>query len=376
MFARSPHFSENPRRPWRRKPIAEMAPGEIAARVNRLTLLVDLIRLVREQKVTLAIFAERVAGSTQRHGERLVAELKDLAREFGLKLETVPPPKLITHAPGAWTLEITGDQRGERWVEAELDRLQRSDDIKAIARWHRQREASLREKGLCTVCEEPHAGPGPICPGCAERLNEMRGEKILARRLAGMCQECGEVPPEEGFLFCRTCLDIRNLARQRIRESRSEQGLCWCGKEPALPGLLIGAECKKQSSAQRERLYAERRAAGECVFCGTKSPDTAICASCRARSQQSREARIEQGKCPECGAALEPGFRACNTCREKKRDYLRGLRAERREQGLCIDCGEPALPGKPRCAPHAERARQASLDYSRRKAEKKRRGEA
>jgi hypothetical protein len=353
-----------------------MTSAEVRARVDRLTLLLDVVRLASaRENLTVKMFADRVAGVTERHAWRLLAELKDLAPEFGVHVRTEGPPK---GAPAeAWRIVVEGDDRALRWIHEELARLGQIKSTKWIADWHRRREAALKEKGLCIVCEQPHAGGGPICQACAERLNEMRGEKILARRLAGMCQDCGEVPPENGLLFCRACLDRRNVGRQRIREARAEEGICpYCGREPSLPGARVGAECKRKFGEDRVRIYGERRAAGECIFCSAESPDRAVCEACRLRTQEGRERRIEEGKCPECGEPIEPGFRACKICREKKRDYLRKLRAERREKGLCVDCGEPALAGKPRCGPHTERARQASLDYARRKASQKRGGES
>lgn len=80
--------------------------------------------------------------------------------------------------------------------------------------------------------------------------------------------------------------------------------------------------------------YHRLRAQGLCAGCGKESGKFCYCPACREKhALYKKEHRAEirvwentlakhwrrQGKCPNCGAIPEPGFKTCSTCRAKNR---------------------------------------------------------
>lgn len=75
--------------------------------------------------------------------------------------------------------------------------------------------------------------------------------------------------------------------------------------------------------------YAERRKQGICPSCGKPTGGKSYCPECRKMhtdsNRRSRQKRIAEGRCPDCGKKLEEGYEyiACGECREKHRNLMR-----------------------------------------------------
>jgi hypothetical protein len=151
-------------------------------------------------------------------------------------------------------------------------------------------------------------------------------------------------------------------AKQQRYHRLKEAGLCVeCGKVPPLQGILKCEVCNqrylKSAKKAADKRYAKQRAAGMCsANCGRPArPGKTRCAACakkgnkliRRRDQNRRANNKEQGLCTECGGQLEVGFVKCEQCR-KRYNKLRKIRDKTIKDAafaayggyVCSCCGE------------------------------------
>ena len=203
-------------------------------------------------------------------------------------------------------------------------------------------------------------------------------KRTAARRAAGLCPRCGEVPPEPGRSLCAGCAAKRNTASQardarlraagkprrdpvrardyerersrKERAARHAEGVCTrCGKLPAATGRSSCEPCLEQRRASDRARYQAGKAAG--LKYGGADIE-AKRRSGRAKSKRRQKERSEAGLCIRCGK-LPPveGGTTCAPCREKHQAAERQLYAERKAAGCCTRCGGPVHDGLSRCAP-------------------------
>ena len=79
------------------------------------------------------------------------------------------------------------------------------------------RYARRRAAGLCTRCPERAAPGRTLCATCGAQNNALAYRIRAAHAAAGMCHDCGKVPPEDGWRRCRPCLDAKTERNRRNR---------------------------------------------------------------------------------------------------------------------------------------------------------------
>lgn len=133
-----------------------------------------------------------------------------------------------------------------------------------------------------------------------------------ARREAGMCGQCGIVPPAPGKAQCDPC-DQRMLRR---RQELVRTGVCIdCGRVDAARDTVRCDPCGERHVAASMERYRAREARGVCTRCGRRPP-----------------AEIGPGTGTETGwdprrAAKGQRPKTCLPCLERERES----RARRRE---------------------------------------------
>lgn len=127
-----------------------------------------------------------------------------------------------------------------------------------------------KESGICIHCgSRPTFGSYATCEVCLaknreyakkNRINNIEYQKKLREKLksAGLCIRCGKHKTETGFSQCRECRgrdrptihSEEALKRQKEKAKlryaeRKNQGICVrCGKEKALPGIVLCSICR------------------------------------------------------------------------------------------------------------------------------------
>ena len=274
-------------------------------------------------------------------------------------------------------------------------------------RLHAERKAA----GICTRCGRAPAPPErTTCKPCAERhrardraryakakargipyggrdpearrrdgreRGRRRGE---ARKAAGLCIRCGNVPPDEGRSMCEPCRDDRRAAKRALHHERRAAGLCVKCAAPAPVGKAYCYSCAKIRSGRRNlkakreadrRRYAERRARGDCTNCGKPAHGAAECRACCDAARDRYDARRAAGVCVKCQTPTYGGTAYCGPCavakaerrdREAEHAARRARYAHRRARGRCVQCDAPS-PGMARCEPCSRRHRESSGAY-------------
>ena len=93
---------------------------------------------------------------------------------------------------------------------------------------------------------------------------------------------------------------------------------------------MISRNCERM-----KEVYRMRRAAHQCIQCGTDLPEgetKVLCPDCRVKRQQYYKAyralRVKLGRCLRCGKVVEDrAYQMCSSCREIVK---MGIRARRR----------------------------------------------
>lgn len=150
----------------------------------------------------------------------------------------------------------------------------------------------------------------------------------------GICPYCKKEKPEPGKVACRSCIDkqkhwaenmtpeerarkkarTRELAKLRYKKKK-DAGVCvQCGKVPPTPGRTYCAKCAEQ----RKKYYVP-------------TPETTE--KCRETARAYNKARYERrkaaGLCTRCGAPAAPGKTHCEDCLRKMRENMRRKREEK-----------------------------------------------
>lgn len=127
-----------------------------------------------------------------------------------------------------------------------------------------------------------------------------------------------------------------SVKKKMLRKQRAAKGLCTeCGKPLDREGKLCTA-CKDKVYENQKKRYEFYKSNGICPVCGVNDifEHENICPECRAK----RQTRSEEN-------------------RERYRNYINALRAERVKNGLCAMCGKPSVNGKYRCPECEEKLR-------------------
>ena len=240
----------------------------------------------------------------------------------------------------------------------------------------RRQHAERKAGGICTKCGKvPPAPERTLCEPCAEqhrardRARHARAKaegipyggrdpearrragrkrsrrRSEARRAAGLCIRCGNVPPEEGRAMCKPCREDRRQAKRDRHAERRAAGVCVNCATPAPGGKGL------LRSLRRNPLQAAEPQ-GEA---GGRPP--ALCrAACQGRLHQLRQAGPRGGTayCAPCAVA-----KAERRDREAEYAAKRRRYAERRVRGHCVECDAPS-PGVARCEPCSRKHRESS----------------
>ena len=234
----------------------------------------------------------------------------------------------------------------------------------------RARHARAKAEGI------PYGGRDPEARRRAGRKRSRRRSE--ARKAAGLCIRCGNVPPEEGRAMCEPCREDRRQAkrdapcrtpRRRPRASTARR------PRPAARPIAIRAprtrSKRRNLEAKREadrRRYAERRARGDCTSCGKPANGAAECQACCDAARARYDARRAAGVCVKCQAPTFGGTAYCAPCavakaerRDREAEYAarRQRYADRRARGRCVECEAPS-PGVARCEPCSRKHRESS----------------
>lgn len=247
-----------------------------------------------------------------------------------------------------------------------------------------------RARGLCCSCNEP-AEPGfTRCP-------EHR------RKFAAYCKKRSADRKKDTAQTTRAAFDAAAYAKQQYEERKAE-GLCvGCGNEPAMAESVYGEEClnkqrarqkaaakqkAEEEKATRQRLRAERKAAGQCLDCGAAErfeQSKFRCPRClslyliHVKGWTRHDARRYVDLCTSCPRKIQPGTVRCQRCHTKQRkrrakcvlacvcvvhpdrpavlgrrrceecrDLFKKKRQDRLAAGMCPECGKnpPTAPNK------------------------------
>lgn len=99
----------------------------------------------------------------------------------------------------------------------------------------------------------------PALKPCAcERKRQWEAALRLKLKAKGICIRCREQKDDKG-VRCRMCRDIQNAENRRRYEARKLEGMCTnCGADP-LPDHCLCLECKLAKAERAEK--RKRRAA-------------------------------------------------------------------------------------------------------------------
>ena len=110
--------------------------------------------------------------------------------------------------------------------------------------------------------------------GVGDIYNPVRNKFRKSRIEAGLCRDCGKVPPLEGTSVCLSCRDKRGRTNKLHRVNRKEKGICVrCGKLHNRGKIL----CELCSNIQIEEMRVRRKEnkkflydyfGGKCNDCG------------------------------------------------------------------------------------------------------------
>ena len=100
------------------------------------------------------------------------------------------------------------------------------------------------------------------------------------------------------------------------------------------------------------KLQTERIALGLCLYCGRPveaGPNRHLCSACRKKSlisqDRSREKKIRERKCHDCGKTLGPveKRKRCPACSENRRTASLNRRIRFKQSGACESCGSESI---------------------------------
>ena len=106
-------------------------------------------------------------------------------------------------------------------------------------------------------------------------------------KAAGLCIDCGKVPPRSNRTTCGPC----------------------------------GNRAAKKSQVYKKRIVGIMRKLGVCIQCLVNESvhGRKLCARCiEERIERQKERRSERrtsGRCPQCGGQPDPGYVTCTACR-------------------------------------------------------------
>lgn len=181
----------------------------------------------------------------------------------------------------------------------------------------------------------------------------MSKKQYLKRKELGLCVECGGEIEEyrKGKTTCESCKIKNTIRAQETREFRRRLGFCpRCGVNKLFGEEKNCPECRaknykyqspekkiqhaKRFYERRKELYAERKDAGICVYCGKREakPGQSSCVYCLAKNreykrgynlrnkdtiQDKHEFWRDNNLCSNCGQPLKEGFKVCEECYSK-----------------------------------------------------------
>lgn len=143
------------------------------------------------------------------------------------------------------------------------------------SRYSKDQRSERKAGGLCVECGGQRDDDGRLvrCSRCRDSHRAVSRASAEKRRLyfreAGLCQDCGKVPPRKGYT-CGECAAFRRSAQrtwtEKARRRLEETGLCQlCGKTPARSSLTYCEGCtarrKERYAVHRDRRVADHKVA-------------------------------------------------------------------------------------------------------------------
>lgn len=186
----------------------------------------------------------------------------------------------------------------------------------------------------CRDCPAPAPFRKQRCAACALARTRQRTQASYRQRcLRGVCYRCGQ-GSRPGRCLCKECALLAEARRRQRYQERREQGVCPLCGEPPRPGKVLCAFCLEGRMRALYRRRDRLRAQGLCIRCGLPSPRQTQCAPCRRRKDSAalRARRIAEGNCISCKERARPGFRQCEACAVRTRQYAKRLHQLRQER--------------------------------------------
>lgn len=215
------------------------------------------------------------------------------------------------------------------------------------AAYNRDYRRKRVEDGFCRICYLPHDDSTTACSKCL-------AEQASVERPEWMCSSCNN-PHEPGKSWCARCISND----KRRRQERYDQGLCRCGREPRLPGRVLGRICNHaelRSCAARTRRSLKRKRCRNHPKEPLAPGNKYLCQKCvagRAKADKKRtDEKKKAGICTRCKDKAVEGV-LCPRHAELNRRRTQKHRAHRISKGVCLRCPAEATNGR-MCAVHAE----------------------
>lgn len=150
------------------------------------------------------------------------------------------------------------------------------------------------------------------CAVCAMKNRESNRRRRARWAAEGRCRSCGRELTDERYVTCELCRNVRGVRRSEGMKARrlawKAEGKCQeCGVRWAEAGKTMCKPCLKALKERQKR----------------NDPDN-------AKKYARRKARIDAGKCIECGRKTEPGKKRCERCRKMRKESEQKYRLKKK----------------------------------------------
>lgn len=169
-----------------------------------------------------------------------------------------------------------------------------------------------------------------------------------ARKRRGLCPNCGQRPPVDGYSCCSHCRQVQKYWNNRYKRERAERRALRKRAPRNSRGYYISSYLSARSRAAR------LKAANSCRSCAkTKSNNTLLCNSCRQKKNESmrklHRRRALAGVCRTCGQLSRPRRTTCERCGRLASSSVMKLYQTRKTTILCVACGQPKQCRQVKC---------------------------
>lgn len=172
-----------------------------------------------------------------------------------------------------------------------------------------------KKQGLCVRCGKPMDRVGANCTECCRKNTESARRSREYYTKIGICPKCKKERIYLNERICPECVEKERVAISKYVKNTPERH----------------SESNKKTT---EKVRSKRKAAGLCVRCGKRKPDSGktSCGICLAKNRENqrrwrerngkinmdeRKERLEKGLCWFCGEPVKEGYRTCEECYQR-----------------------------------------------------------